>query len=1354
MGGSDMDDRSLELSVDLSKISTNEGTTTLSAAALGEAAQRRADAISGEKIRKDEELLGTYTVSSDEITGGMGSVWKVRHESWNTYLAMKRPQPRFFAEAGPERKAAFVRECENWINLGLHPNIVSCYYVREIGGVPTIFSEWMDGGSLKDRIRDGSLYAGSGDEVKERILDIAVQALRGLAYSHERGLIHQDMKPGNLLLTADFDAKIADFGLAKAETYLDVGNAGPRHGAANLPVSTGYTLEYCPIEQMEGAEPEEWMDIYAWALTVLEMYCGRRLWKTGAEAKDHYREYFARCRVEIPEKLQELICHALTRKACTPQAAGLHTAADLEKALLVIYEEVTGETYFRPEAKAASDTADSLNNRALSFLDLGYAKEAEELWEKALQYDEDHVDSLYNRELNLLRGSRKYDFQVIASLQQIETRLQPASDGEPGSLSEQIRRECGGNYGAEEETPCYIIDGVAEGCALVDERLYFFLLDDTYEGALIGLKNMPKTCPEEAVTDEMAEVREWGKPPEINPIIAYFKRKKDRTEVLSLCLSPTGELALVQRTGGEMCLYDTKKKRILRDIGPEYCGDEMLFSPDGSMLVSRPPFRPQGPARFTLMKLPSMEVVSEGKMTFVCFLPEGKFLLRGRRENADRQPGSESLFVCGTDGGMREVFSFEEVLDDAREYHSEKGFLLFCRYRDSGRTFLVDETWQEIPVSRMMFQASEKIEYLDPMRGLLYTAFGSWRIAVWDYRKGKCLCTFPFSMTAERSLWDEKDRKLLYYSHMRPDTEHPVHQTMWYFLPLPERREDTKPAAWRVSRIVTTGRRSEEDRALARLTAQFRDFCRRGQYGEAAKVHGRCFEIEGFSMSPEDTEMIAVLEEKAARRTILGVQLMKVLPKMPPVSFPVRLSHYDDDCSDTMCSIRSCADGLTALEERFHGDARVVLYDEERDISRVAKFSRQVQTARVRGDRIFTFSSDGIYAVYDLEGEDLKVPAGWPPEKRKNPIWYYCHDMDSAGERILCSRNKPAVGSRRHFYQKNLRTGRILRLGEGNDADWQGACYFSDDTILLYGKTGFLRIGPEEGEVIRSWESGYEEISSVYVYLPPERDCIFAAVVRRRGLGDYTLQYDPDGNLLAKWEWNGWVLPLPKNRFVVEPRSRWIRDIRENKVVYRFPGGDIRIRPDGREFYAETVVPGNDGKGKQETAVGVWRIEYGYECAGPDEKQEKPQVKTRGASFPAEVLDNRFDLFLPGDREDDAAAAEAAKKAREKGPWPPHQAVGEFTVLPSEDGRVRMIMQVWLKDTLPMLEKDDDGSGPDDPMGKITELMPGEDDRLMVRPSGSLPMVHVAADSVDEKACKKAIISYVRYFWEKGWLRV
>ena len=168
------------LSNEISKGSVNEAWSmrraTMEDALSRSASGRRPDAISNEEIHNGDPILNTYKVTSEAIHGGMGSVWRGHHNGWDVDLAMKRPQPRYFAEGSDDSKEEFIAECENWINLGLHPGIVSCYYVRDISGVPSIFSEWMDGGSLRDRIRDGSLYEGLEQEVQERILSIAIHS--------------------------------------------------------------------------------------------------------------------------------------------------------------------------------------------------------------------------------------------------------------------------------------------------------------------------------------------------------------------------------------------------------------------------------------------------------------------------------------------------------------------------------------------------------------------------------------------------------------------------------------------------------------------------------------------------------------------------------------------------------------------------------------------------------------------------------------------------------------------------------------------------------------------------------------------------------------------------------------------------------------------------------------------------------------------------------------------------------------------------------------------------------------------------------------------------------------------------
>ena len=355
---------------------------------------------------KGQTILDTYTVESSPIHGGMGSVWRVHHKGWNVDLAMKRPQAKLFQSE--RQKENFILECEAWINLGLHPNIVSCYYVREIDGVPTIFSEWMENGSLENHIQKGTLYTGSEQQQQERLLDIAIQFARGLHYAHEQGLIHQDVKPDNVLLTEDWDAKVADFGLAKARaqlTVLEGENTSLDAGATVMAPSGGYTPAYCSMEQMDGKPLTRRTDIYSWAVSVMEMYLGERLWDNGVVAGLSCQDYLCETRVPVPDALRELLAKCMAIEA----EERPHDFAELEDELKKIYRAATGSDYLRPVPTAAADTADSLNNRALSYLDIGKSEEAARLWETALKLSPNHPDSTFNRGLFQWRSGKIND---------------------------------------------------------------------------------------------------------------------------------------------------------------------------------------------------------------------------------------------------------------------------------------------------------------------------------------------------------------------------------------------------------------------------------------------------------------------------------------------------------------------------------------------------------------------------------------------------------------------------------------------------------------------------------------------------------------------------------------------------------------------------------------------------------------------------------------------------------------------------------------------------------------------------------------------------------------------------------
>jgi hypothetical protein len=148
--------------------------------------------------------------------GGMGRVNLVRHREWQRDVAVKSVLPAKSTTARDIEN--FKTEAEQWVDkIGLHPNIVACHYVRVLGGVPRVFIEYVDGGTLAGWIASKQLYAGGQKSALERILDVAIQTAWGLHYVHELGLIHQDVKPLNVMMTADGVAKVTDFGLAGAK---------------------------------------------------------------------------------------------------------------------------------------------------------------------------------------------------------------------------------------------------------------------------------------------------------------------------------------------------------------------------------------------------------------------------------------------------------------------------------------------------------------------------------------------------------------------------------------------------------------------------------------------------------------------------------------------------------------------------------------------------------------------------------------------------------------------------------------------------------------------------------------------------------------------------------------------------------------------------------------------------------------------------------------------------------------------------------------------------------------------------------------------------------------------------------
>lgn len=104
--------------------------------------------------RRGDLILDLYEVLDVVRTGGMGLVHRVRHHGWDIDLAVKTPRRALVRS--PDAIRDFEREAEVWVGLGLHPHIANCVYVRTLDGVPRVFAEWADGGSLAEAVRSRS----------------------------------------------------------------------------------------------------------------------------------------------------------------------------------------------------------------------------------------------------------------------------------------------------------------------------------------------------------------------------------------------------------------------------------------------------------------------------------------------------------------------------------------------------------------------------------------------------------------------------------------------------------------------------------------------------------------------------------------------------------------------------------------------------------------------------------------------------------------------------------------------------------------------------------------------------------------------------------------------------------------------------------------------------------------------------------------------------------------------------------------------------------------------------------------------------------------------------------------------
>ena len=301
--------------------------------------------------------LGHYDILAPLGAGGMGVVYRARDLKLNRDVALKvlPPHGRFDAA----RRARFTREAQA-AAATKHPNIAVIYDIDESDGVVFIAMELVEGERLSDVLGRGGLPL-------DRALDIALDVARGLASAHDRGVLHRDMKPANIVLTRDGHPKIIDFGIAKL--LSESSDAGDRVRTVTLNETTAGrvlgTLNYMAPEQARGERVDARCDVFAFGIVLHELVAGAHPFQTPSPLETVnaiINQPHSRLPRDLPsvhrEAVQRIIDRCLAKTPSDRYPSMIQVAADLEAA-------------YRPDSSASLFTARRLAFAAMVLIAAG-----------------------------------------------------------------------------------------------------------------------------------------------------------------------------------------------------------------------------------------------------------------------------------------------------------------------------------------------------------------------------------------------------------------------------------------------------------------------------------------------------------------------------------------------------------------------------------------------------------------------------------------------------------------------------------------------------------------------------------------------------------------------------------------------------------------------------------------------------------------------------------------------------------------------------------------------------------------------------------------------------------------------
>ncbi len=261
-----------------------------------------------------EETIAHYRIMESLGAGGMGAVYKAYDEKLHRIVALKLLPPEYLSQA--DRRRRFLQEARAASALN-HPHILTVYEVGEDDGKPYMAMEYVEGETLREKIKARALQL-------RQSLEIAIQIAEGLARAHEAGIVHRDLKPENLMIRRDGYAKILDFGLAKLVQRRASAAAIDSTQKTLIRVETQSgvimgTVNYMSPEQLLGQRVDLRSDIFAFGIVLCEMLTGTRPFTGGNQIDTMHAILHEEPRLrdaiktQLPLELQRILDKALAK---------------------------------------------------------------------------------------------------------------------------------------------------------------------------------------------------------------------------------------------------------------------------------------------------------------------------------------------------------------------------------------------------------------------------------------------------------------------------------------------------------------------------------------------------------------------------------------------------------------------------------------------------------------------------------------------------------------------------------------------------------------------------------------------------------------------------------------------------------------------------------------------------------------------------------------------------------------------------------------------------------------------------------------------------------------------------------